>query len=733
MKRILLYLLLLSSCIAGAQAIVVPDANFKAKLLAANTTNNIAKDSSGDSIEIDTNYDGVISQEEAQEVRELYIATSGITSLSGIEYFTNLRILDFSHNNITTFDATPLEDLRSLTCTSNGMTSLLVNDLSHLEVLDFGSNNVAAINLTGLDSLKELTTYFNPAISSLDLSGLEYLEMLNCNANNLSVLDVSMLVNLSSINCSNNNLTTLDLSANVNLESASFFANELVTIFLKNGKNESFDPANWIENTTLEYICADESQIEALLDQTGMLSNVQINSYCSYEPGGVYNRIVGTIRFDANDNGYGGDDYAIPSFRLKINEGGYEDTIFTRADGTYVFYVGTGNYTITPMFENDYFIAVPVTSAYVNFPVLTGVQETRDFSIKSNGTVHNDVEVVMVPVTNARPGFDAVYKMVYKNKGNQVIASGDVTCYWDSSRLGYVDVSEPISGMGPDTYTWNYFDLKPFESREIEMTLSVNSPTDTPAVNIGDVLDFNVSINPGTDDMPGDNSFDFNQVVVGAFDPNNIVCVEGSTVSPDNIGEYLHYIVNFENTGTAPANFVVVQMDIDPDQFDLTTFSLINSSANTTVRTTGNRVEIRFDNIMMAVDGNGNLLYKIKSRNGLLAGAAVSSRANIYFDYNFPVETDPAITTFGILGLDDFDKDNSVTVYPNPSKDIVTIDTVDNTIKSIQLYDIQGRLLQTGIVNEVSTSVDLSGRASGMYILKVNTEKGIKVEKLIRE
>jgi hypothetical protein len=53
-------------------------------------------------------------------------------------------------------------------------------------------------------------------------------------------------------------------------------------------------------------------------------------------------------------------------------------------------------FTVTPEFENDYFTVIPA-SGDVNFPVVDNSVETENFCITANG-VHNDVEVVMVPV-----------------------------------------------------------------------------------------------------------------------------------------------------------------------------------------------------------------------------------------------------------------------------------------------------------------------------------------------
>lgn len=712
MKKIVFYLLLLFSGTAGAQAIVVPDANFMAKLLASSAVNSTAKDSDGDAMAIDANGNGVITVEEAADVRELDVSGSEISSLTGIEYFVNLRVLICASNEISgTVNLSALENLRIFNCAYNNVTSISFAANNDVRSVDCSHNQLAA----------------------LEVAGLDHLETLVCGTNQLSLLNVTGLDYLTSLKCNDNNLTTLDLTTNTALTSLTCYANDLVTLFVKNGQNETFDPANWIQNPTLEYICADESQVASIQANASLPETIQVNSYCSYEPGGVYNRIVGVVRFDSNNNNDCGDanDYVIPSFRLKITGGGYEDDVFTKSDGSYVFYVGTGNYTVTPVFENEYFVASPA-AAYVPFPILTGGQETKNFCIGSGGVVHSDVEVVIAPVTDAAPGNIAKYKMVYKNKGNQVIAAGDVSCYWDSSRLSYVYMPQMPDMIGIDTYTWNYYNLRPFLSNEITMDLYVNSPTDSPPVNVGDVLDFGMSINPGTDEMPQDNSFEFPQVMVGALNANSIVCIEGETVSPDVIGDYLHYIVRFENTGTAPADFIVVELDVDPDQFDISTLRLINSYQPTSTRVSGDRVTFRFENASLSVAGHGNLLYKIKSRSGLTAGDVVTTSAKIFFEYNAPVETNDAETTLGVLSNGDFELDNSVKVYPNPAKGIVKIDT-DHTIKQIEMYDIQGRLLQTNIFNESSAEIDLANRAVGIYLLKITTDKGVKVEKLIRE
>lgn len=744
MKNIVLSLFLLFSAAMSAQQ--VPDGPFLDLLLTANGTNNVAKDSAGNPIAVDANYNNIVTAAEAAQVYALNVSSSGLTSLEGIEFFTNLTFLDCQGNLLTSLDLIALTNLEELYCYENVLTSLDVTGLAALDVLECYENSLTSLDVSGLGQLVELNCSYNSistfdttgcnslqtlicnynAFTSLDVSGLETLVTLNCATNNISTLDLSALINLSVLRCSDNDLVTLDLNANTNLTSLSCSANPLETLFMKNGMNEAFSGDEpWIE-TALIYICADAFQIASL--EAAAPDTVEINSFCSYEPGGIYNTITGHVVYDADNNGCSGLDFTAPSVKIKISDGAFEDTVFSDADGNYTFYVGqVGDYTITPVFENDYFT---FAEQIVTIAAIDGTSVTQDLCVAPNG-VHSDIEVVIAPVTTAQPGFDAVYKMVYKNKGTQFL-SGEVTCGWDSSVLSFVNAEPYFNDFGPNTYTWYYDNLQPFEIREIYMTLEVNAPGDTPPVNVGDTLPFTITGTPGADANPEDNFFAFDQEVVGSYDPNNIVCIEGEMEAPDAIGEYLHYIVNFENTGTAPTSFVVVTYELDPDDFDVDTVQLIDSSHEVQVRAQGNSFEFMFDNLTLGVADHGNILFKVKSKGSLMAGDEVASQANIYFDYNFPVLTNEAVTTYAILGTDDFEADNTIKMYPNPVKDAVTI-AGDHDLTTIELYDIQGRLLQTAIVNSTTATIDMAKRAAGVYFIKAASGKGVKVEKLVKE
>jgi len=689
-------------------------------------------------------------------LKSLYCDYNELTSLN-VSNLTDLERLSCANNELTTIDVSSLNNLKFLDISDNQLTNIDVSNLTSLEYLDVYQNQLTVLNLNGLTTLKQLA-YAKNVIPNLDISFLTNLEFLQCDSTESTVLDVSNLTKLFSLSCSGNQLTTLDVTAlsNLNnlhcqnnqittldlrnapyLQSVNCSSNQLETLFVKNGAIEQ--SLDFGLNPNLTYICADETQIERVQTQLNVMSmnNTVCNSYCSFTPGGNHNTITGIAIFDANNDGCDITDEVNPFVKLRINSGTETGATVTNINGSYNFYTNAGNYTIAPNTENPEWFSFSPTSADFVFAGQNNIA-TQNFCIAAVG-VHKDLEVVFVQTDVARPGFDAPYKIVFKNKGNQM-QSGTVTLAFDDARTDFILATPATEGIAPNLLSWNFSNLMPFENRSIELLLNINGPMEIPAVNNGDILNFTVSVTPiSGDDIPSDNEFTYNQIVVGSYDPNDIVCLEGDVVSPDEIGKYLHYIVNFENTGTAPAEFIVVKLEVNPNEFDINSLQVMNASHPAMAEVKDNTVEFKFPNINLQpsagdppVNGHGNILFKMKSKASLNVGDLVKNKANIFFDYNFPIETGDAETTFEALSTDVFANDDSAVVFPNPATDKINI-KCNTTIKSVELYDVQGRILEVLTANKMATQMDLSSKAKGVYFVKITTEKGKKVQKIIKE
>lgn len=797
MKKAVLVLLFFVVQFSQAQIVNIPDANFKGRLLSSSPTSTIAygggtrikidANSDGqiqvseammvDSLKVSGGFivdlTGILSFSNLKKLDCSFNAISGtldltsLSSLKKINCFTNhinalnvnglnnlielycgsnqinvinffgcsnLKLMHCEGNPLYTLDVTSLVNLQDLKCSYAQLTSLNVTGLSNLRQLVFDGNQISSISLNGLTSLSILDCS-NNLLTNLNLTGLTNFSMLYCNNDQLTQLDFSGLLRFSGLECSNNMLTTLDFSGNPLFDYLVCQNNNLNYINLKNGINCMGNDTSpqWSGNANLDFVCVDESEVsivQSIINDSGLV-NVQANSYCSFIPGGNYNTIVGAVRFDGNSNGCDASDSGFANLMIGINDGITSGATFTNGFGNYSFYVQQPNLILTPSIENPSYFSISPLSATVNFPTNNSLTQISDFCITANG-IHNDVEVIIVPIGRARPGLDNSYQIVYRNKGNQIM-SGAINFTYNDATFDYVSASLSPNSQSTGALNWNYSNLLPFESRSFTVTLNLNSPVEIPAVNIGDQINFTADISPlAGDEMPMDNFFSLTQIVVGSYDPNEKICLEDDVVSTAKIGDYLHYTVNFENTGTALAQNIVVKDIIDTTKFDISTLQVMNASHTVVPKVTGNVVEFIFESINLATSQHGNVVFKIKTKNTLIAGNTVTNKADIFFDYNAPIATNIASTTFQNLSINEINLDKSVAVYPNPTNDVINIQS-ENTITSIQLLDIQGRLLVAKISDELNEVIDLTSKSAGIYFMKITTDKGIKVEKIVKK
>ena len=782
MKKLLLSLLLIGVRAAAQPVVTIPDVNFKNKLLNQFTP-------------VDLNGDGQIQVAEAQAVTFLDVGGANISSLEGIQSFSNLQTLRCNNNQISTIDLSNCLLLTNLNCDMNNITNLDVHNHVNLGFLSVSDNPITSLNLEGCTALYSLEFNRVPVenLKLIDLPNLRYflfstsvlkgtltisgchalryigdvtsgpfdltdvtitncaavtaidltdnaresvLHVRNCpNLENLSMQRFKMTdfeivdcPKLEDVNFQSNLLTTADFSNLPMLGSLILNGNQLVSLNMKNGSNES---SFAFETDTLLFVCADETQLndpgfDALIDPN--IDPTVLNSYCSFTPGGNYNTINGKVTFDENNNGCDENDAPHSFIKMKLSNATNQASTFTAVSGDYRFYANAGNFTVTPEFENPaYFTATPATATVI-FPENDNSVTTQNFCFAANA-VHPDLEIVIAPLVPARPGFNALYQIVYKNKGNQTL-SGNISFNFDDALLDFISASIAPDAQAIGLLAFNYSNLRPFESRWINVSLKLNAPTETPPVNIDDSLIFSAAINPiATDEMPEDNTFQFTQTVVGSFDPNDKTCIEGATVSTDQIGKYLHYVINFENTGTHVAENVVVKDIINTAQFDINSLQILSATDGMSVKINGNVVEFIFEGIHLPIGGHGNVLFKIRTLGNLAADTTVSNTADIFFDYNAPIVTNPALTRFQNLSVSAVAVSHSI-VYPNPATTSVNVKSAAN-IQMIELYDVQGRMLEMKKTNSKWVSIDISDKNAGIYFLKVTSDKGSNTEKIV--
>ena len=196
MKKIVLILLLVTG-FASAQIVNIPDANFKAELIADG---------------VDTNTDGEIQESEALATLFISLQSSNIASVEGIEAFTNLEHFGSDPNQVS--------------------------------ALDFSNN----VQLDSIGIQAAIPPNLGP-LTSINVSSCPLLKWFSINSSSITTLDLSNNSNLRYLQCVNNNFMETVFIKNGSDESSNMGAGSWM-------ENWAFG-----NNPSLQYVCADDFQV----------------------------------------------------------------------------------------------------------------------------------------------------------------------------------------------------------------------------------------------------------------------------------------------------------------------------------------------------------------------------------------------------------------------------------------------------------------------------------------
>ncbi|NDI98967.1 BspA family leucine-rich repeat surface protein [Flavobacterium sp. LaA7.5] len=445
------------------------------------------------------------------------------------------------------------------------------------------------------------------------------------------------------------------------------------------------------------------------------------------------NNVTGTVLYDQDANGCSEDDTPAYNMLVKATDGTYNFAAVTAATGAYNLRVLEGTYTVEPLNLPSYFTASPA-STNVTFTGFDNEEEIN-FCLTANETVE-DLNITLLPLEEARPGFDSDYKLIAENIGTQTVASATVTFVYDEAIQAFVSSSETPVTNTTGQLTFTLTDILPLQTKDINITMNTFAP---PTVNGDEVIEFITSVIPDTNDAtPEDNTFTLEQIVVNSFDPNDKRVLQGEEIFIEQAGEYLDYIIRFQNTGTASAITVRIEDELSP-MLDWTTFRPISASHDYELTlTNGNELEFIFNNINLpheAADepgSHGYIAYKIKPVAGLEIGDIINANAaEIFFDYNLPIITNSTTTEIvETLGIHQVAAD-AVQLYPNPVEDVLNITVANGTqVNEVIIYNMQGRQLLSK--QNFTEPIDVRSLNIGMYMVSVKTNKGFSTYKLIK-
>ena len=703
-----------AECATASEVTLIPDVKFEQELISQ------GYDTSPSNGEIPTS--------KINSLTQLDVQSSDITDLTGIADFAALENLNCAYNNIDIIDVSNVSTLKSLSANYAGAEQVILGTNPNLTSISLTSNNLVSLDVSGLPALTGIGVG-NNNLTTLDVTNNLALSALTVYGNPLTVLDLRN-INIRTLNCTNTQIEYLDLSNSTNMNIFYIGNNPNLTyVNFKSGGNDDIDQ---IYSTTfpglpnLETICVDDVnnllalRIQALTDQ-----DISITEDC-------LNQVTGTLQYDINNDGCDAADFKIKNLMIQSESVVDTTATFTSVEGEYVNYVSSNTY-VTSLESSlpDYFTVVPQsqTTVFTDF----NNTELVDFCIQANEIV-DDLNVMLLPVNLARPGFDATYELIFSNIGTTQL-DGSVALTFNDTMLSFISANDAIASQTTNSLTFDFTGLKPFESRTIELEFNVFTP---PTVNSDDVLVFTSEILPVNSDItPEDNSYILEQVVVNSYDPNDKRVLQGSTIFEEEKGNYLDYIIRFQNTGTASVINVGIE-DVLDAKLDWKTLQPLSSSHDYTVKVTNeNKVEFIYENINLLAQSDdeelsqGYIAFRIKPKNDVVVGDIFEGEAAIYFDFNAPIITNTISTEIvAPLSVGQF-SNQSVRLFPNPAQNVLHV-VSNQIIDQLTIIDINGRVLNAVKPSDSIYYIDTSGLVNGVYFLDIQSGIDKSVKRFIK-
>jgi|GEM_PF-6000119 len=669
----------------------------------------------------------------------LEISENFLSSLD-VSNNTNLETLFANRNEISTINLSNLENLLLLDLYENQFTEI---DLSHnpnLQDLNLAHNAFTEVDLTQMQDLKSLILTDNQ-FAQLDLTQNPNLENVNIGRNPFTELDLSNNDKIKYLTLLKSNLHELDVSQVSDLEVMSIWRHDnMIFLNLKNGNTAGIslnEGLYLIPN--LEVICLDDiNALQNFVYEDVVNRGVLLTTNCDFDPYN-YNTITGKVRYvSEGDCNSALSSSAIPQRVVKAtDQNGHQYAAVTDSQGNYMLKVGEGDY-IVEIDENfpSYFNLNPnqysvsftgfANNEELNFCMDSG-EHVEDLSLSLDYKWVNLLPYALTPLK---------FILTIENNGTQAV-DPEFNMQYDEDYFYYSNCKPQYFYLEEGLLKINFSELEPFHKTQFTIWLTKESEAE---FNLGDVHEFTFKAKPDENDLtPYNNTVFLSDTVASSYDPNNKIVWEGSEIHIDRAQDYLHYTVNFQNTGNANADRVEI-IDTLSKNLSIESLNILSSShyyktqieidhltEDVILHFIFNNIDLPYEDLDEE-ESQGYIAYKIKPIEGLDVGDVMKSPADIYFDHNEAVRTNITSTRivdedFNVISVNEFE----IKLYPNPTDGMLYLLTEDIP-ESIEVFSISGqRILKVNNVNQI----DLSKLSSGIYFLKVIDHQGKRSTKKI--
>ncbi|MCB0696777.1 MAG: T9SS type A sorting domain-containing protein, partial [Chitinophagaceae bacterium] len=314
--------------------------------------------------------------------------------------------------------------------------------------------------------------------------------------------------------------------------------------------------------------------------------------------------------------------------------------------------------------------------------------------------------------------------------------NGTITLHL-SKKYAYRSASRPPTGVSGNTITWNVSNLSIGNNATIYVYADAAIGT---TLKVDDTICNTVAIAPVLNDVNLSNNTIYQcDRVRASFDPNDKGVFPSGDISP---GTKLTYTINFENLGDDTA-FNIYILDTLSDMLDAGSFQILHSShaiSHVMQDPPGGQKVVRFEfkNINLPYKNTpafnkGFVQFSINAKSGLPPLTQINNRAGIYFDINPAVMTNSTENRVTPVAVSDIDVTAEYSLFPNPVKDILTVETEPNGFESLTLLNSMGQVVTKQQVTGRSSYINMMSLPAGLYYIQLIGREGVstqKVEKL---
>jgi hypothetical protein len=492
-----------------------------------------------------------------------------------------------------------------------------------------------------------------------------------------------------------------------------------------------FDGTNWtIYNTTNSSIT--NNRIDALA--VDKLNNLWIAP--NYGGIVVHNSqgisgINGYVYYDKNSNGVKeANEPLLPNQVIKISNTNLYS--ITGSAGTYSCPVlNSGSYYAKPVKTAPYIISSAPDSIGFTISNTATSLPNKNFGIRLQPNVH-DIAIDYISLNAPRPGFPYTAYLTASNIGS--LRSDSITLKLNHDPNLILDsTSYAYQVHQGDSIVWKIDSLTLFQKKPIRLYFHV--PANVALLGTNLINDVYIK-DKFTDINIANNYRSSSEIIVGAYDPNDKKAEPAGNGPAGEIPpgtQDLTYTIRFQNTGSAPAQDIVIK-DTLSSFVDVSSIQMISSSHAYNARLkNGGIVWWEFNNINLP-DSNQNepashgyIKYKVNLKPNLAIGTQIKNTGYIYFDFNPAIVTNTALNTIYSLstGLTDHSaiSDGGFVVYPNPAQTSVTVLTNKKNEEdlTVNIFNSTGKLVyHREHLDTEEFSIDISQFANDIYCVQLN-------------